>query len=132
MLHVWTTTDNPDGVFAPDNWALAFTRLGLAIPQAMPGAAARAVSLASGGSRFFADVINAATESSQSRLVQKALTEAEQSVRAVLFRRADRIELDAAELDELSGIWQALWRSVDAAFPPDIRAHLQHLRSAKS
>lgn len=126
MLHVWTTAQNPDGVFAPDNWALSFTRLGLATPAETPGPAARALALASGGTRFFGDVINAATDSSRAQRVSEALAEAERAVRHVVSRKANRRELGASELDELAAVWQTLWRTIDAAFPPDVGAHLRH------
>ena len=49
MLHTWLWAPNPDGVFAADNWSLAFVRLGLTVPAASPPDAAKALSLLTGG-----------------------------------------------------------------------------------
>jgi len=126
MLHVWTTAPNPDGVFAPDNWALSYTRLGLATPANTHGPAARALALATGGRRHFADVINAATDSSRPQFVEETLATAERAVRDIVSRTNPRASLTTGELDELEGIWQSMWQTVDAGFPPAISAHLRH------
>ena len=126
MLHVWTASENPDGVFAPDNWALSFMRLGLITPQGQHGRAARALALASGARPFFATVINAATDSSRAPVVDETLAGAERAVRQVVSRKGSRTSLDQSELNELSEVWEAMWRSIDAAFPPEVGMHLKH------
>jgi hypothetical protein len=50
VLHAWIWLDNPDGLFATDNWALPYARLGYAMPRGAPADAARALALAAGES----------------------------------------------------------------------------------
>ena len=62
VLHAWVWAENPDGPFAPDNWSLPYTRLGLPPPDAAPPSAAKAVSLATAeGRTFFASRVRLAT-----------------------------------------------------------------------
>lgn len=56
ILHVWTGVPNPAGLFAAENWALPFIRLGLPAPADFPIGASRALSLLSGGSRYYLEV----------------------------------------------------------------------------
>jgi len=53
VLHAWVWQENPDGVFAPDNWSLPFVRLGLPVPVAFSRDAARSLSLALPGGAAF-------------------------------------------------------------------------------
>jgi hypothetical protein len=61
MLHAWLWLENPAGLFAPDNWALPYLRLGLE-PSAVSPRAARALSLVSGGDAFFRRIVEASPE----------------------------------------------------------------------
>jgi hypothetical protein len=56
ILHVWVNVANPGGLFAAENWALPFVRLGLSVPAAFPIGASRALSLLSVGSRYYLDL----------------------------------------------------------------------------
>ncbi|MFL5581524.1 MAG: hypothetical protein ACJ8AO_14235, partial [Gemmatimonadaceae bacterium] len=57
VLHAWTALENPDGRYAPDNWALPFARLGLDAPAGIDADAARALSLATGGGVYLRGVL---------------------------------------------------------------------------
>src|SRR5437773_8658620 len=35
IMHAWIWLDNPDGLFATDNWALPYARLGLDVPRSI-------------------------------------------------------------------------------------------------
>lgn len=125
MLHVWTPVANPDGVYAADNWALSYARLSLDVPASAPVEAAKSLALLS-GSRYFEDVIDTATQASQSdhvrRIVRAAATRASEQVSRLSGRRL----LSAAELDGLASIWREMWISIDALFSEETRAHLRH------
>ena len=53
MLHAWVWKDNPDGVFAADNWGLPFVRVGLDVPPTVTPASAKALFLLEGGVSFY-------------------------------------------------------------------------------
>jgi hypothetical protein len=59
VLHAWLWLENPAGVFATDNWALPWYRLGLAAPAWSSGASpgAFAAALAGGGEHYFATLL---------------------------------------------------------------------------
>lgn len=53
VLHAWIWKPNPEGMFAADNWALPFIRLGLPVPAPFNRDAARALALALPGGAAF-------------------------------------------------------------------------------
>lgn len=55
VLHAWAWLDNPAGLFATDNWALPWHRLGIPAPPESngPSPAGMAAALASGGEPYF-------------------------------------------------------------------------------
>lgn len=57
VMHAWVWVENPDGVFADANWALPYIRSGLPVPARIDTAAARGVSLLSGGVDYYAQLL---------------------------------------------------------------------------
>jgi hypothetical protein len=55
VLHAWVWFANPAGLFATDNWALPYLRIGLSPPAkgSGPSPPVLAVALASGGEAYF-------------------------------------------------------------------------------
>jgi hypothetical protein len=108
VLHAWIWQENPAGLFATDNWALPWIRLGLVSPpaSATSSPAALAATLAAGGEHYFVTLLR----------VRHRLAEAQSSaVAAILRRRADqlrrRIELATGQSqqvlqDELTALWE--------------------------
>jgi hypothetical protein len=110
VLHAWLWLDNPAGLFATDNWALPWHRLGIPPPPESdaPSPAGLAAALASGGESYFLTLL---------RLRHSLASDRAERVAAVLDRygrdwRA-RFQVVAAEglpppVTELSGAWSAL------------------------
>jgi len=118
MLHAWIWTSNPEGVFAADNWAIPYVRLGIAAPRNVSLPSARALSLLSGGIEFFSMSIDAAV----------TLTAREQTaVRGLLERARSTVEesVRTGALDNLNDHWNALSASIEAIVSPQSRAALQ-------
>ena len=112
VLHAWLWLDNPAGVFATDNWALPWHRLGLPPPEwvATRSAAGLAVALASGGEAYFATLL---------KLRQRLTAEQSNRIAAVLQRHA--IDLRAVLQAEstphepnLEGELSSAWTEVEA------------------
>jgi hypothetical protein len=129
MLHAWVWTDNPDGVFAADNWALPFVRLGLDVPAHVPPDAARMLSLLSGGDRYYRMLV---------RALVRPLPQEETAVAAFLEGARDGLAgwlpgsatdrlLDDATLQALGDRWRALWQEIAGVLRPEAAARLRPL-----
>jgi hypothetical protein len=110
VLHAWLWMDNPAGLFATDNWALPWHRLGIPPPPESdgPSPAGLAAALAGGGEAYFLALL---------RLRDGLSSERAEPVAAMLDRygrnwRA-RLRVVATEglpppVTELSGAWSEL------------------------
>jgi len=102
VLHAWVRAPNPAGVFAAENWALPFIRAGLEVPLDFPKGAARAVSLLSGGERYFRELAREPAHAAVAASLARCATVA----RAIVSRaQARRRSLTAADLEELDRAW---------------------------
>ena len=119
MLHAWIWLANPAGPFAADNWAIPYFRLGIEPRADAPGAAAKALALASGGAEYFAAAIRAATPltATEKKNVDAALARSRTAVEALLLRQ---------ELENLPAIWTELWRQIDSSLSPAARLAVEH------
>ena len=110
MVHAWIWTPNPDGVFAADNWALPYVRLGLPAPERVDPAAAQALFLLDGGVDYYARFIEVAAEPTPSALA---------AARAVLAAHRERVAalVGAGETasSAFSAVWEAMWEAVAGA-----------------
>jgi len=128
MMHAWIWSPNPEGVFAADNWALPYLRLGLAPPDNAPLSVAKALSLATGGRSYFEMSIDAATDgvSMETDRVKAAFDRAQGAVKA-LIRQMPGKEVREPEISSLETIWTEMWLAIDKALSPAARQRLVHL-----
>jgi hypothetical protein len=129
MLHAWVWTDNPDGVFAADNWALPFVRLGLEVPLQIPPSAARALSLLSGGDAYYRLLFRALVRPAAEQEVHahSRITLARDRVQQWLDARAQgEIRVSEADLAMLSAYWRELWTDIRGRVDP-VAAERLHL-----
>ena len=61
VMHAWVWVDNPAGVFADENWALPYLRLGRVVPAQIDPHAARALALLYDGGAYYAGVLRNVT-----------------------------------------------------------------------
>ncbi|HXG55119.1 MAG TPA: hypothetical protein VNJ03_07035 [Vicinamibacterales bacterium] len=125
MMHAWIWSPNPDGTFAADNWALPFVRLGLQPDPRAPTASAKALSLASGGSSYFATSIAAVT-GHDSREIAAAFVRAEKAVRAILGDTSNPAPGET-HVTRLAATWRELWLEIDRSLDAAARQRLAHL-----
>ncbi len=125
MLHAWVWLTNPDGLFAADNWAIPFVRLGLAPPRAPCQSAAKALSLLTGGDEYVADAVARAQGEMQAAPgVRAAIGRARGRVEGVLpAHRSDPAE--SAELEALGPLWDQMWVEIEAVLPPEAREKIR-------
>jgi hypothetical protein len=128
MLHAWIWLANPAGMFAADNWAIPYFRLGIDPAQAAPETAAKALALASGGAEYFSASVHAAAPltASESKKVDAAFARSRAAVEALL-RGSSVTTPTPSILENLSAVWAKLWKEIDASVSPSARPSLQHL-----
>ena len=120
ILHVWSGIENPDGVFATDNWALPFARAGLAAPVPVAPGSARAISLLNGGADYYAMLIG--MDRPTDGEVERLLESARGQVRSIIGAGEHVTSLSPSQMGALDGVWvevvNALERVVgEAALP---------------
>ena len=127
MLHAWIWTGNPDGLFAADNWALSFVRLGLPVPPEVPPPAAKALFLVEGGVDYYARAVQLAGPPSPAE---------REAVRATLFAYRNEVQRHLAraaeagrppELAALTKLWKTLWEEVAQEVSPELRSQIRPL-----
>ena len=116
ILHAWTETPNPAGLFATDNWSLPFVRAGLAPPASPDPLAARALALVAGAEPYYLRLLGAGAPLAPDADAgaRAALDAARDEVAALLARRSGDA-LDAAGLHALRDVWTRAARRVAVA-----------------
>lgn len=126
MLHAWIWLENPAGIFAADNWAVPYLRLGMT-PAREPGnAVAKALALASGGTAYFSASIHAAVPltPAEGKKIDGAFARSRAAVEAWL-REHSRTAPSPSDLERLSTVWKILWRDIDSSVGHKARQSLQ-------
>lgn len=113
MFHAWLWLDNPDGVFAQNNWMLPFAQARVPLAVAPTPHGARALSLLTAGSDYYMALFAAAAAPDEGERA---------ALRNVLDRYADAVQdwregqrgvaAGKAALIDLERIWVALWRDI--------------------
>jgi hypothetical protein len=114
VLHLWTEVPNPAGPFATDNWALPFVRLGLAVPDPLPLDAARALSLARGGERYFLELMELNGDPRVAARAEMAFAAARADVAAIIEPITQASALSRATLRDLDSAWGRLVQALSA------------------
>lgn len=120
MLHAWIWAPNPGGMFAADNWAIPYLRLGIAARAGAPLSEALALSLLSGGEEYFSMSINAAAlpDATQRSEIQAAFS---------ATRSAVESRFQAGQVDGLGELWDQFRRSLDSFTSREAGAHLREI-----
>lgn len=128
MLHAWVWLDNPQGMFAADNWAIPFLRLGLTPPRAGAVDAGKALSLLSGADAYLARAVPAAVApvAIDAETLRAAIARGRESAESVT-RGLSGPALSDAELATLEAAWGEMWRAIEATLPSDADLRLRSL-----
>lgn len=112
FLHAWLRVPSPDGIFSADNWALPFVRGRIDVPENFTTGAARAVSLATGGKRYFLDLVG----TTAARLIEPLLDECGAlATELVGSARSANRSLTDIELRQLDAKWASTMKAVEKA-----------------
>lgn len=128
MLHAWVWLANPEGLFAADNWAVPFLRLGFAPPAQDGSAAGKALSLLSGADAYLARAVATAVAPAaiDEGTLHSAIARARQGVASIVQGRSGAA-LSASELEALATRWQQLWRAIESGLPADAAESVRSL-----
>jgi hypothetical protein len=122
MLHAWIWTDNPDGLFAADNWSLPFVRLGLPVPDTIRIGSARALSLLGGGEPYHLMLLRALTgadpdSAAGAAVILGSLRDA--TARWLDARDAADEPIASEDLEMLDAWWTDAWLRIAAGLPSE-------------
>jgi hypothetical protein len=126
MLHAWLWSPNPDGVFAQDNWALPYLRLGLDPPPHIDRDAARALSFLNGGDDYYRALFRAAVPLDAAALQQldRITVELREELSAWRAARPPHDVVSDDGTSTLRAAWHRFWHRALAAVPPAARTRL--------
>lgn len=115
LLHVWVGVPNPRGMFAAENWAIAFVRLGIAVPAAFPDGAARALALVSGADQYYLEVarLNGLATPDHVAAAGAAIEECRVKASGIVNRPRAGRALGQSELSELDVAWRQMVRRLE-------------------
>ena len=129
VMHAWIWTPNPAGMFATDNWALPFVRLGVSPPQHLTWQASRAASLLAGAASYY-DRLFAAAGALDDR-ESAAVAALVERHRAIVQRwwdsRPPGVQVSAADEGQLQTMWLQLADDVRKTVRPASAVRLQHV-----
>lgn len=126
VMHAWLGVENPAGIWASENWALPYVRLGLPATSAgrLP---ARGVSLAASADYYRRALMSGLGADEQAR------------VERIVSRHSSRADSLAAHLVQRWGgeaesvfadLWESMWRELGSAVEKDAAPKLASLRHA--
>jgi hypothetical protein len=126
MLHAWIWMDNPDGVFTDNNWTLPYRRLGIPPPESGPVAAAKALSLVTGGDAYYLALFRAlgtpgeADDEAFQAVLARGRRQVEERLDAVRSEQPPTADL----IDGLVRIWEGLSVEVERNVSPEVARRL--------
>jgi hypothetical protein len=129
MLHAWVWLPNPEGVFAADNWAIPFLRLGLEAPAQGGASAGKALALLSGADSYILRMVRTAVASpvpNERAGLRSVIDRVRGQVASVLAQRSGA-ELPPGGIETLERLWEDLWQGFDGVLPAEARARVQSL-----
>ncbi len=118
VLHLWIWTDNPDGLFAANNWTLPYMATGIDPSSYTSRDAARALATASAGSPFLLEQMRRVGSLSEAdvRLLEQELTRTARNVKEIIQKPRDANDRQTSEL--VAAAWRSMWPRLARAMPP--------------
>lgn len=126
VLHAWVWDENPDGLFAAENWSLPYVRLGLRPPDGASHSAAKGAALATEeGRAFYGSRVSLAGGPPVEKL-EPVLRAHGERIRARI-QDPGASSLGRAEVRWLEDSWDAAVRDVVAAAAPATREQVRRV-----
>lgn len=122
MLHAWVWSDNPDGIFSADNWALSYYRFGLKPPKSeeLDPDVSKALFLASGKVDYYLKFIELSIEPEtlDEDTIRPVLSEYSLKVNDVLKSYEPGNSISANHREEISELWLDMWQQIKQILAP--------------
>lgn len=114
MVHVWAWTDNPNGLFGSDNWALSYMRLGLKYPDKPDAAASKALFLAEGGIDYYLKFVQLCVHPDDEVLnrVRAVFSRYSRDAKQVSRMMVANKTITQNDQEQLASVWDRMWRDV--------------------
>ncbi len=126
MVHAWIWLENPEGVFAADNWAVPYQRLGLEAPPGAPAAAAKALSLVGAAGDYYPRVVaHAVGDAPEARRQIDAVFERARRVAANVAERRKGTAPPSEDIATLTQAWRAAWADLAPVLGADALRQLE-------
>lgn len=114
MVHIWVWTDNPDGIFGSDNWALSYMRLGLKHPDKPDATASKALFLAQGGIEYYLKFVQLCIRPDEEtlnkvRVVFSRYSKEAEKVSGLMIANKTVTQNNQAQL---TSVWNRMWQDV--------------------
>jgi hypothetical protein len=111
VLHAWLWVNNPAGLFATDNWALPWVRLGIDPPgaESTPDSVTLMAALAAGGEHYFTTLL---------RLQNGLSAETTERVGEILRMYAEQLDTGSRTTTAMASAWPSLNSELRAVCRP--------------
>ena len=110
MTHVWTEMENPDGVFAQNNWRLPFAQAGVALTAVPLREAGQAISLLTAGAKYYDRLFDALAEpTDEERQRMRGILEDAQASVSVWRDGLAASGATEDDLHALASVWLDAW-----------------------
>lgn len=114
MLHAWVWSENPDGIFSADNWALSFERFGLVPPDTINPDVSKALFLASGNVDYYLKFIELSLEPEIINMnqIRPVILDYSLRIKTRLISGAQGKCVTDRLQKEINDIWQKMWMQI--------------------
>jgi hypothetical protein len=128
MMHAWIWSLNPEGMFAADNWAIPYIRLGLTPHPTSTASVAKALSFATGGRDYFELAIETTARSTpvEKQRVKVAMDRVQAEVQSIV-RDIRGATLGEPQRERLAALWTDMWSAIDGAVSAEARHRVANL-----
>lgn len=122
-VHAWIWLDNPDGIFAPDNWLIPYLRMGIEPGPASDTRAGRGLALGAGDARYFTALLR-----HHAGLSDREADAAWQALDAAGRRAAHGLREQGVEV--AADAWAAAWHDIENGVARSRRPAVERVRRA--
>lgn len=114
MIHAWVWSNNPDGLFAADNWALSYQRFGIQVPPSPVPDISKALYLASAGTDYFLRFVELCLEPKKinKAKLEAVMQQAYVKLNQLLTSYSKGEKLSRKDEQRIESIWNSMWDEV--------------------